>query len=108
MEVTDIAALLGIAKDVKSVWDKINGNDQEKLDAVVRKLGEVLIKDPALKKQKDFLVKGTDKLPMRLAGLALDKELRQKMSKRLIPSNTEDGLAVVKCRQCGALQEIEL
>lgn len=107
MEVTDIAALVGIAKDVKGIWDRINGNDQEKLDAVVRKLGEVLIKDPTLEKQKQFLVKGTDKLPMRLAGLALDKELRKRVS-RHTTSKVSDGLAVVKCRQCGALQELEL
>lgn len=107
MEVTDIAALVSVGKDAKAIWDSITGSDKKRLDGVVRKLGEIFIKDPALERQKEFLVKGTDELPMRLAGLILDKELRKKVRSRM-SAGPSDGLGVVKCRQCGALQDIEL
>lgn len=108
MELADVAALVSIGKDLKSIWDNVAGDDRKKLDSVVRKLGETLIKDPALERQKQFLVSGTDELPIRLAGLVLDKQLRKKIAMRVSDHRVKsDDVAVVKCRQCGALQDLD-
>lgn len=112
MEPTQIAALVGIAKDLKDVWDKTHASDQMKMDAVVRSMANVLLQAPELSSQRQFIVEGTDVLPMRLAGLFLDPKIRELAGSAL--SRFRNGSSepkrgeflVVKCRQCGSVQDL--
>lgn len=107
MDVQQLAAYASIFKDAKSIWTSISGDDKAKVDAIVRRAADVLMISPALQAQKEFLVNGTDELPLRLAGCFLHKNVQDRLA-RLTEEDSFDAdvTHIVKCRQCGALQDI--
>lgn len=102
MEITDMSAYMSMFKDVKRIWDKMAGSDKDKIDQVARSLADKLVTDERLARQKDFFVKGTDPLPMRLVGLYADKEVRariQALREANKPPSMPETIAV-KCPFC--------
>lgn len=109
MDVQKIAAFGSIAKDLKDLWDSVSGDDRKKVDALVRKVADVIITSPDLTEQKDFLVNGPDELPLRLTGYFLHKNVQKRLKAAMNasdPARDDDSIYIVKCRQCGGLQDI--
>lgn len=114
MDVTRVAHYSSLLKDLTSLWAGLQGDDKKRLDGVLKKVVVNFITDQSLERQKKFFLESNDILPMKIAALAMDPQVREYISNRVTikPGNSdtvsdEDAVPIVKCRHCGSLQILD-
>lgn len=116
MDVTRISAYSSLAKDLKALWDGLSGEDRDKVDAICKRLVQAFVPEGTLDRQRHFFLTSNDVLPMKLVGLFLDKEVRETVKSKIkgmshsgevqFEGDVLQGV-IVKCRQCGSLQQLD-
>lgn len=115
MDVTRVAAYSSIIKDLSGLWSGLQGDDKARLDAVLKKVVKTFVPTEGLERQKRFFLESTDVLPMKIAALVMDPEVRKFVSSRVAIKepqpdaelSDEDMLPMVKCRHCGSIQILD-
>jgi len=111
MSIGQVPLLLSVGNTIKEVWNNMEGGDRDKIDAVIRKLAGSFMSDPEFANAKQFLVEGSDPLPMRLLGVFADRGVRARIrrtAQAMSNPKARTQTCCVKCRQCGSIQDIEL
>lgn len=115
MDVTKVAVYSSIIKDLSGLWSSLQGDDKARLDSVLKKVVKTFVPDEGLERQKKFFLESTDVLPMKIAALVMDPQVRKYVSSRVSvkapesdeSSTEEDVLPMVKCRHCGSIQILD-
>lgn len=107
MDLKNIPQLLSLGQKLLSVWDQIPATAQDRLDTVVREGVKILPLSEDWDEVRGMLASGGGPLPARLIGAFMNPRFQQYLVEAREIGNPEVQTGVVKCRECGFMQEIE-
>lgn len=75
-----LPALISLSREAQDIWSQLEGTDQERVDALFRRVIKMLPTPARLAQVRGYLIESKDPLPARLAGAFLHPETRRMMA----------------------------